>query len=702
MSTGKNLDDQTESQESESSSQMDRLVEATVADFLNKSDDLADFTTFDDSCMGDEIGNIEWAFDETSSTNTRSAVSPQGEMLQSELPFGYGSESIITSFDDLLEAISVEADGIPESYRIIGKDNEIRVRSESARMQLDYLPLFAAKQEVAAVYSKPSIKAFRKLCSDVQLSDYSNDGSLSVLEGVSILSCSRYLQSDNDSLILPYGAKRPFCLDSRDSFLNPLISELVVDIYAREISGYSRSEINLIVSRNSRLAFVPSNNDQEGLWEDVISYLEDDFILHSDIPFSSYSNSDEKAIFNLCASAKSIFLSSILPLALLDNNFKSYAGFSPISIDNLGVQQIKKLRTAFIYFLCGIRQFADYVNLKALAIASYDSKAIFEGKYTSLAARRKEQPKQIPEEINAKIKSQFAVNGSSHEEVELRGLSVSSESLQAFSNLCKKHPHFKPVFDYLMPFVEASFSTGRPLTFPPMLIAGPPGIGKTKFISELFEVFGYPISHCHASQFTCGSALAGLQSTWSNAQPGYVSEAMRRSKLYNPLIAFDELERIRMASSGGNGISVEAALMRLLEPLEAKRFVDACGQMPHDVSKVNWIFTCNDPSAIPAPLLSRLNKVFVYPPIKDEIVDGIHKDIWTDLVNQFAKGGFIKPWISEDALEKLRDIYYGDLNFRATIKVLRKALSQLLAGTTGVNYITLEVLEDKPTKILYN
>lgn len=702
MSTGKNLDDQTESQESESSSQMDKLVETTVADFLNRSDDIADLTTFDDSKIGDEIGDIEWAFDETSSTNTRSAVSTQGEMLQSELPFGYGSESIISSFDDLLEAISVEADGIPESYRIIGKDSEIRVRSESSRMQLDYLPLFAAKQEVPVVYSNPSIKAFRKLCSEVGLSEYSNNGSLRVLDDVSILSCSHYLKSDSDSLILPYGAKRPFCLDSRDSFLNPLISELVVDVYSREISGYSRSEINLIFSRNSMLTFVPSGNDEEGLWENVINYLEDDFILHSDIPFSSPSSSDERAIFNLCASAKSIFLSTVLPLALLDNNFKSYAGFSPLYIDKIGLPQFKKIRAAFIYFLCGIRQFADYVNIKSFAIESYDSKAIFEGKYTSLAIRKKEKPKPIPEEINATIKSQFALNGSSHEDVTLTGLSVSDDSLQSFSDLCEKHPHFKPVFDYLMPFVEASFSTGRPLTFPPMLIAGPPGIGKTKFISELFEVFGYPISHCHASQFTCGSALAGLQSTWSNAQPGYVSEAMRRSKLYNPLIAFDELERIRMASSGGNGISVEAALMRLLEPLEAKRFVDACGQMPHDVSKVNWIFTCNDPSSIPAPLLTRLNKVFVYPPIKDEIVDAIHKDIWTDLVNQFAKGGFIKPWISEDALEKLRDIYYGDLNFRATIKVLRKALSQLLAGTMGVNYITLEVLEDKPAKILYN
>lgn len=55
----------------------------------------------------------------------------------------------------------------------------------------------------------------------------------------------------------------------------------------------------------------------------------------------------------------------------------------------------------------------------------------------------------------------------------------------------------------------------------------------------------------------------------------------------------------------------------------------------------------------------------------------------------------MNPWISEDAIDHLREIYYKNLNFRAGIKVFKLALSKLLAGAMGGSYLTLDVIESK-------
>lgn len=601
----------------------------------------------------------------------------------------------ISSFEDLLSLINQAPEEKPEFYEVTTQDDEVQISSSDERLLLDYLPAYVGTLDDPLQHSDSGLRSFRFLGAEMLYNSRQIKELIDQLKDIDLLHAGQLVSVEKGLVSAPYGSLQAVTETYNTGIqLNPLILSVICDAY-RDQTVFSRSDICQVVKRNMIQHFMPSGEGADWSADSkshAIIFSYDDSLLKC-MPKSKSPEYD-----NILRDAREchgvlhrLFFHTVLPIVFLDDRFKAYIGCSLLIDEELDKNSCRKLYLAFLYFLCSCGQISRVANSKFKDIASLDAKALF-------AHKKPFVPRSMPlapRSKNAVVKVTLAVNAEKKEEIELTGLVVTSKALQAFADLCGKHPHFHPVFDYLLPFVEASFTNSTPLVFPPILIAGPPGIGKTKFISELFAVFDYPVHHCHSSQFTCGSGLVGLQSTWGTAQPGYVSDAIRRSKHYNPLIAFDELERVRMATSGGNGISVEAAFMRLLEPLEASRFVDACGNIPVDVSKVNWIFTCNDPSMIPSALLTRLNKVCVYPPIDEVVIDMIHRDIWTDLVNQYAAHSRVNPWISEDAIDYLRELYYKNLNFRAGIKVFKLAINKLLAGAMGASYLTLDVIESK-------
>jgi hypothetical protein len=602
----------------------------------------------------------------------------------------------IYSFEDLEKIVWGERPFASKRYVFKATDvgSDLIISAKSPRLILDYLPAYIGISGAKHSMPPESIKAFKHTVSRMNFSKNDINAAIRCFDEVDVLNSSIVIGIEKEFIKLPYGQFDAFVYQGYGSF-NPLILDRIVDIYCKE-SVFNRHDLIDVIEKNLYENIYTSSSPSAQLNPVLekmhleVAIISPEFIVGDYVELGQRSS-------KLWTAVDEFFFKTILPLAFMNDHFKSYVGKSLLSHEDFTEANYKRIIEAYIYYVCGISEIARLINTKSKDIASFDAKSIFGGKY-SPARRALEASEQHAAVTKAKAVREIFAEGEKRVTIDLTGLSVPASAMAAFMALGKKHPHFSSVFDYLLPFVESSFFNGTPLCFPPMLIAGPPGIGKTKFISELFGVFGYPISHCHSSQYTCGSGLVGLQSTWSTAQPGYVTEALRKSKYFNPLIAFDELERIRMAHDGGNGISVEAAFMRLLEPLEASRFVDACGQLPHDVSKVNWVFTCNNPAMIPPALLTRLNKVCVYPPTDESVIDNIHRDIWLDLVNQYASGGLIKPWISADALENLREVYYEDLNFRSGIKVMKKGLNKLMSGMQASNYLTLDVISSKALK----
>lgn len=169
-------------------------------------------------------------------------------------------------------------------------------------------------------------------------------------------------------------------------------------------------------------------------------------------------------------------------------------------------------------------------------------------------------------------------------------------------------PNFTEVLDDVRRHVALSQDSRDGLEVTPMLLLGPPGIGKTHFARALADLIGTGMNLVPMGSMTAGWLLSGSASQWKGARPGKVFEALVEGQYANPVIVVDEIDK---ASSDAQYDPL-GALYGLLEHDTAGAFVDEFAEVPIDASQVVWITTANDSRAIPDPILNRMN-VFEVP-----------------------------------------------------------------------------------------
>ena len=86
------------------------------------------------------------------------------------------------------------------------------------------------------------------------------------------------------------------------------------------------------------------------------------------------------------------------------------------------------------------------------------------------------------------------------------------------------------------------------------------------------------------------------------ALPGRILHALKKSKVKNPIMLLDEVDKLGVGWMG----SPEAALLEVLDPEQNKTFTDHYLEIPFDLSEVLFICTANDLSTLSAPLRDRL------------------------------------------------------------------------------------------------
>lgn len=85
--------------------------------------------------------------------------------------------------------------------------------------------------------------------------------------------------------------------------------------------------------------------------------------------------------------------------------------------------------------------------------------------------------------------------------------------------------------------------TGRPLHFPPILLNGPHGIGKTVWAQLVSNQIGVPSEVVNAGSENAGFGIAGVQRGWSNARSGKLIESILRHRKGNPMFFVDEIDK---------------------------------------------------------------------------------------------------------------------------------------------------------------
>lgn len=152
------------------------------------------------------------------------------------------------------------------------------------------------------------------------------------------------------------------------------------------------------------------------------------------------------------------------------------------------------------------------------------------------------------------------------------------------------------------------------LRLPPLLLDGPPGVGKSYWARRLGELIKAPVTVVEATGEQASFGIVGMQKGWSSAHPGRVLQTVMDSLVANPLIVIDEVEKAGIARDDrGRAYGLANALLPLMEPMTARNWSCPFYRVRFDMSWIGWVLTSNYMMDLSGPLISRCTVVRVEP-----------------------------------------------------------------------------------------
>lgn len=165
-----------------------------------------------------------------------------------------------------------------------------------------------------------------------------------------------------------------------------------------------------------------------------------------------------------------------------------------------------------------------------------------------------------------------------------------------------------------------------------LALHGSAGVCKTKFVKILSDILEIPMKIISLGGLKDPSFLLGHGFTYVESNNGVIIQSLIDTKIMNPILYFDELDKI-----SEQGHDIYAILSNLTDSTVNTHFTDHYFRgIEVDLSRVFFIFTFNDISKIDKILLDRLNIIYIETPSNNDKITILSKHCLDDIITNIG------------------------------------------------------------------